>query len=356
MCEISIIIPVYRVEDYLERCLDSILAQSFQNFEIIIVDDGSDDRSGEIADYYAEHEPRVSVIHKINGGAASARNAGIEISKGNYLYFPDSDDWIETEYLHDLYMAIRRTRAQLVISGFTMDYTEDNDEQHFSVEPKDRSYKTKNEVRHNLHKYFDNMMMAVPWNKLYKADYIKDNKIRFPSTEWDDLFFNMEVVRNIERVTILSSSGYHYFRSRKTSETQKVFDSQLYSKRRDQYLYIDKVYNYWNLNNKGIDKVIKGYYAGRLIQFIQEISISSLDENQKMNLVKAILNDELNHKAFSEGKIQSKLLTIAAIPARYRLDRLCILVGKGIGYIKYKNPKLFNRLKSISVNKAKERR
>ncbi|HBC6514954.1 TPA: glycosyltransferase, partial [Enterococcus faecalis] len=90
MCEISIIVPVYKVEPYLRKCLDSILAQTFTNFEVILVDDGSPDNSGKICDEYAIKDSRVRVIHKENGGLSSARNAGIDIAQGKYLGFVDS--------------------------------------------------------------------------------------------------------------------------------------------------------------------------------------------------------------------------------------------------------------------------
>ena len=186
---------------------------------------------------------------------------GIDISRGKYLYFPDSDDWIENDYLCDLYKTARKTRSKLVISGFVMEYAEGNVKQHFCVIPDRCDYSSLQEVRLNLHKYFDNMMMAVPWNKLYEAEYVRNNNIRFPNTNWDDMFFNLEVIRDIDHVAISSSNGYHYFRSRNQSETRKVFDTQLYSKRREQYLYILDVYQYWGINDTKIDAVLQGYYA-----------------------------------------------------------------------------------------------
>ena len=91
---VSLIIPVYRVEKYLSRCLDSVLNQDYSNIEIILVDDGSPDSSPLICDEYAQRDPRISVIHKKNGGQSSARNAGLKVAKGHYVNFLDSDDWI----------------------------------------------------------------------------------------------------------------------------------------------------------------------------------------------------------------------------------------------------------------------
>lgn len=111
MCEISIIVPVYKVEPYLRKCVDSILAQTFTDFEVILVDDGSPDNSGKICDEYASKDSRVRVIHKKNGGLSSARNAGIDVARGKYLGFVDSDDYIEKDMYELLYDNIVKEQA-----------------------------------------------------------------------------------------------------------------------------------------------------------------------------------------------------------------------------------------------------
>ena len=99
---VSVIIPAYHIEDYIGRCLDSIISQTYKNLELIVVDDGSRDRTGEILDDYVKKDPRMKVVHKKNGGLASARNAGLTIAKGEYIVFVDSDDWIELNMLEEL--------------------------------------------------------------------------------------------------------------------------------------------------------------------------------------------------------------------------------------------------------------
>lgn len=100
--KISIIVPVYNVEQYLENCINSVLNQSFRNFQLILVDDGSKDSSGEICDRFVQKDSRVKVIHKSNAGVSAARNAGIDIATGQFICFIDSDDWIESEYLQKI--------------------------------------------------------------------------------------------------------------------------------------------------------------------------------------------------------------------------------------------------------------
>ncbi len=350
MPRISIITPVYKVEDYLRKCLDSILDQSFKDFELIIVDDGSPDLCGQIADEYAHNDNRVKVIHKENGGAPSARNAGIKVATGDFLYFPDSDDWIEPNYLQTLYDKAVSTGAQMVISGYTLEYLEDGKIESYSVSEKDQNYDSQELLRANLHKYFDNMMMAVPWNKLYEAEYIHSHNLFFPDLKWDDLHFNMDVIMDIESVAISSTYGYHFFRSREGSETTTVFDNMLYRKRREQFDHILNVYKHWNIKDEKILSVIYGYYAARLVQCVQEIAISS--DKDKKGLIKRILLDPLNITALKQGVISSKYLAIAAIPLRMRNITGSIFMGETIGFVKTHMSTLFNRLKSESVNKA----
>lgn len=350
MCKISVITPVYKVEKYLNKCIDSILNQTFTDFELFIVDDGSPDRCGQIADEYAKKDSRVRVIHKSNGGAPSARNAGIVKASGEYLYFPDSDDWLEPNYLEQLYNTAIRTGANLVVSGYTMEYYENNSNQTYQVSVPEKNYATQKEVRNNLHQYFDNMMMAVPWNKLYKADYIRDKGLLFPDLKWDDLHFNMEVIMDIESVAISSSSGYHFFRSRQGSETTTVFDGHLYEKRKEQFEHIMKVYEHWGITDNEIMSVIYGYFAARLVQCVQEIAISN--SKDKKQLVENIFNDDLCSRAFKYGKIESRLLSIAAAPMRKKNVGMSIFVGQCIGFVKVHMSALFYKLKSTSVNKA----
>ena len=119
--KISIIMPVYKVEEYVGKAIESILAQTFTEFEFLIVDDGTPDRSGEICDQYAKKDQRIQVIHKENGGAPSARNTAIDIAQGKYVYFLDSDDWAEPQMLADMYELAEKHQAQLVVCGFYID-------------------------------------------------------------------------------------------------------------------------------------------------------------------------------------------------------------------------------------------
>ena len=118
--KISVIVPVYKVEKYLKRCVESIVQQTYQNIEIILVDDGSPDRCPEMCDEYARRDARIKVIHKSNGGLSDARNAGLNIASGDYISFVDSDDWIEEDFIEILYKNMKKENADISIIGYTL--------------------------------------------------------------------------------------------------------------------------------------------------------------------------------------------------------------------------------------------
>ena len=118
MTLVSVIIPVYNVEKYMRRCIDSIINQTYTNLEIILVDDGASDRSGKICDEYAQMDHRIKVLHKENGGLASARNAGIQIATGEYISYVDSDDWVETEFIEVLLKGCQDNNAKMSICRY----------------------------------------------------------------------------------------------------------------------------------------------------------------------------------------------------------------------------------------------
>ena len=122
MPEISVIVPVYKVEKYIKKCVDSILAQSFTDFELWLVDDGSPDNCGTICDEYAKKDERVKVIHKKNGGLSDARNVALDVMQGKYVFFVDSDDWISNDALESTYEALKRTGTKVATGNIVSVY------------------------------------------------------------------------------------------------------------------------------------------------------------------------------------------------------------------------------------------
>lgn len=205
---VSIIVPVYGVEAYLPRCVDSLLGQTVTNLEVILVDDQSPDRCGEICDAYARKDPRVKVIHQKNGGAASARNAGLDRAGGAYICFVDSDDVVEKTYVEELLSCLKGQEADVAVCGFTILTQEDNRPQ--PKEP-DGCYTG----REYLAQFLQNWTCALIWNKLYRAETI--GQVRFAQGHRiDDEFFTYQVILNSTRVAVFDRPLYAY-RQRRSS-------------------------------------------------------------------------------------------------------------------------------------------
>jgi len=174
---ISIIVPVYNVEQYLSRCLESLLSQTYQNIEIILVNDGSTDSSGKLCDVYAIKDLRVKVIHKQNGGLSSARNTGLTVAKGKYVGFVDSDDWVTHDAYEYLYSLLIEANADLSISGFIRCHSYDEID---SKELKKDGFSVKEYSQSEYMKKFmkidSQSIEYYAWNKLYRRDLLLDEQ------------------------------------------------------------------------------------------------------------------------------------------------------------------------------------
>ena len=264
--KVSIIMPVYKVEEYVGKAIESIQAQTLTDWEFLIVDDGTPDRSGEICDEYAAKDERIRVIHKENGGAPSARNLAIDMAKGEYFYFLDSDDWAEPTMLEDMYHLAKRDNAQLVVAGFYIDTYIGNGEymtDDYVVE--DAVYSSREEFRRNAYKLFDKNLLYTPWNKLFEAKYIMENNLRFPTTFWDDFPFNLSIVRDVERVTVTSGQYYHFLRARTESETA-AYRPGMYEKREEEHGWMLELYRYWKVADHASTEMVARRYVERFIE------------------------------------------------------------------------------------------
>lgn len=211
---ISIIVPVYKVEAYLPRCVDSILAQTYKNLDIILVDDGSPDNSGKICDDYAKKDDRITVIHQPNGGLSDARNAGIAKAKGAYLTFLDSDDWVPSEYIDYLYELLKETGSAIALCNFLKTTTEALPQ---TTEPEMVTV-MKNEAI--LAKYIDlgddfHPQLVMACGKLFEASLFET--IRFPVGKLHEDEFTTYKLFHFAPQTVLSKKPLYYYWQREDS-------------------------------------------------------------------------------------------------------------------------------------------
>ena len=209
--KISIIIPVYNVENYIERCIDSLISQSYINLEIILVDDGSTDKSGEICDRYAVVDNRIKVIHIKNSGRGEARNIGLSQANGQYIGFVDSDDWVEKDLYKYMIENIEETKADISICAYyeCLDDIKNKNmlyENSFVCTGKAALHYTMSNV---IGVYWFNIAI---WNKLYKKAVVEN--IRFTGREYEDIMYNAEVIYGARNVSYINKCLYNYRLSR----------------------------------------------------------------------------------------------------------------------------------------------
>lgn len=201
--KISIIIPVYKAEIYIHNCIESILAQTFKDFEVLLIDDGSPDKSGEICDKYAELDCRVRVFHNENGGVSFARQFGIDNARGEYTIHADPDDWVEPDMLEDLYAKAQEEDADMVMCDYFVNFK--NEQQYRKSQPSALDHKTV------LKEMFLQLTCSC-WNKLIRRScYIKYG-IKFdPELSYcEDLMFNSSLLLHDIRISYIPKAYYHY--------------------------------------------------------------------------------------------------------------------------------------------------
>ena len=213
---VSVIIPVYNSKKYLCRCIDSVLAQTYTDFELLLINDGSNDGSGMICDAYAAKDSRVRVFHKENGGVSSARNCGLDNAVGKYICFIDSDDWVDGDYIKKL---IPNEGEEMVVCAFMYNTME--------IFPLSDTVRDKHDVESVLHVLLDHMAVCSPWSKILCRDIIERNHIRFDvnlSAGEDMLFICDYFSVGLDKVRTISLPLYHYYVADNESLSHRIVE------------------------------------------------------------------------------------------------------------------------------------
>ena len=276
MIEVSIIVPIYNIEKYLERCIDSILSQTFTNFELILVDDGSPDNCPEICDLYALKDSRIKVIHKKNGGLADARNAGLNITQGKYIAFCDGDDYVSNTWIEHFMNAIHEKKDNYIFCGFDIVNSE-----HFINDKK--NMKIENSNISNFIKLQSQNKIGFAWNAFYYADIIEKYNIRFSKDLIvEDLPFTLEYLSHLDLLTFTGSSDYKYFQDDRETLSKKYYPNG-FEKWKEKY-EITKQFINSKIDEEERDELIITIANSYLYQFLHALN-NTFDNRNHWNLV-----------------------------------------------------------------------
>lgn len=217
---VSIIVPIYNVEKYLNKCIDSILNQTYKNLEIILVDDNSPDNCPKICDEYAKQDTRIKVIHKENGGLSSARNAGLDICTGEYIAFVDSDDYVEKDYILDLYKTIKDSNADISVCGFNKIDLYTNK---IIGVYQDKKFLYDDTTKFEFLFRDDHVTSVVAWNKLYRKEIF--NNLKYPEGHiHEDEYIVYDLIKNTKNgIATTENVLYNYIiRNDSITGNQKI--------------------------------------------------------------------------------------------------------------------------------------
>lgn len=346
----SIVMPVYGVEKHLKSAIESILNQTNQNFEIILVDDCSPDGSPKICDAYAEKDERISVIHhEKNKGLSEARNSGLEKASGEYIWFMDSDDRVDDYLLEKVYTSLEKNRADVVVFGLVEEYFDKNDvlKHTKTISMPEQLLDNADDVHELVIKLEENTLYGYAWNKFYNLKYLKELGLKYEVvTLIEDIQFNVKYFQEIKSLNLLSMTPYHYGKRIDNSLTSKfVKDYFILHETRVKMIY--EQYQCWGCCTEQVKKKLASIYARYILSAMQRNcdSRSHFHFKERYHWNKELFNspffNELN--TYMEPSSKSMAIIMPLIKNKHTL--LCMLVGRVVFVVKNKLPILFAKAK-----------
>ncbi|OHS87496.1 glycosyl transferase family 2 [Streptococcus sp. HMSC34B10] len=323
--DLSIIVPVFNVEGYLKRALDSILLQlSSITYEILLIDDGSSDKSGAICDEYQSHFPNVFVSHIENNGVAEARNLGISLSRGNYLYFMDPDDFLSDDFFEQICPNLNGKWNVLCFG-----YNEIKENNNTILSCRSHSYQhlgllKKEEFRNDFIDLFKTDMMYNVWSRIYNKEFILKNNIKFPSRPiGEDTLFNFQVYQHLDNILFIDSTLYNYIAGRSGSALTE-FNPRRIEIQLDELQALQKLLDQFQIED---DTLIQEIKTKIVVSAAFQISNLSLRVQEKIELLQSLVDNQAFESIFLGNRNQIigsyKMLLRRKDISSY-LRRLCI--------------------------------
>lgn len=294
---VSVIVPAYNVERFLPRCIESLLKQSYSNLEIIIVDDGSTDKTGDIAEGYAEKYDHIRCIHKENGGLSDARNMGLKYSKGEYVVFFDSDDWVESNVIKDNLKCLIQNDVKVVVWGYYADFVNESENVIKSVRVASKDILCKK--NQNPQVLLETNILGLSgyaWNKMYSVDFLKEGKFTFQKglSLVEDIVFNVPILLAAGKVYFNSNTYTHYMQRGRVTLGNRYYDNFLELK----LLACDKRKELligFGLDKQIAEKVLWENYFYSYVSTIRMINRQEkLDKKKKRKMTELIVNKWLD--------------------------------------------------------------
>lgn len=347
----SIVMPVYNVEQYLQQAIESILAQSFSDFELILVDDCSPDGSANICNRYAQSDCRVQVVHlPKNGGLSNARNQGMQFVSGKYVTFMDSDDYVETDLLQNVYDSLQKNAADLVVFGLVEEYFDENGNvlKTFPISyATDLYLDNQNAVRKEVIELERKTLLGYAWNKFYRTSMIRDFSLSFQKiTLIEDILFNLDFIAYVEKLNVLKNQSYHYMKRIDGSLTNK-FVKDYYELHRCRVYALLKLYKTWDLCTPQVCSVLADIYVRYVFSALQRNcdKRASMKHRDRVQWLRDLYQDELYFALAPYFRGSNPIVQILSVLLAHKNITVCLLLGRMIFFVKNYLPGLFSRAK-----------
>ena len=347
---ISVVMPVYGVELYLNRAADSILQQTFRDLELILVDDCSPDRCGEICDEIAAKDQRVKVLHlEQNGGLSNARNQGMRIAQGRYITFPDSDDYLDPNALQAAVDSLQKNPAKMVVWGLTEEYYDSSDQLASTVKVAypEHFFSFKEALRPHIIRLEEKTLLGYQWNKLYDFDYLREKNLQYEKVALiEDILFSIDFVKEIDSLNILSVTPYHYQKKINNSLTGR-FVADYYDLHMIRIRKMLELYQGWGLCTEEVLRILANIYVRYVTSAIQRNCDrrSRMSSKEQKRFIAGLFETDLYCTLIHYVSSESRIVKMLGNFLRKKNINACYLCGKGIYVVKNKLPVLFAKVK-----------
>ena len=346
----SIVMPIYNVERHLHQAIDSLLQQTLQDYEIILVDDGSTDGSAEICDEYAKKYDCIRVVHhEENQGLSYARNTGMGMATGKYIWFMDSDDYVDTDLLEKVHFSLQQNMADMVVIGLIEEYYDHNDELHHIqiVCHEEKILSTQEAVRTEIMSLEKETLYGYAWNKFYSLEYLKKMGIKFEKiTLIEDILFNVQYCMEIRSMNILNLPAYHYNKRMDNSLTAKfVPDYYELHQRRIELLY--EQHKYWGICTKEKKSILAALYTRYIFSALQRNcdKRAEMHYSDRIKWMENVMQKDIYKALIPYGESASKVVKIMLYLLKQEKKRTCLALGRIIYIVKNKLPMFFAKVK-----------
>lgn len=323
---ISIVIPVYNVEKYIRKCLDTVISQTYSNLEIIIVNDGSPDNSKKICEEYKNKDARIKIINQENGGLSSARNTGIDVATGEYIAFIDSDDFLDENFIKKMYDEVSVNDSDIICCDFY--YIDEDNRKWIRTNKENKCYSNMEAIDDIIiGKQYTEIMT---WNKLYRLKLFIDNNIRFPLGKLnEDNFTTYKLYYYANKISLINDRLYYYLQ-----RTNSIMNSTFNIKRLDILQVINESRNFFKDKDIDLNDKIDCYELAIHLNLLNKMIRDKFNDIEKIKLVESIYK---NRKKYMANKYISTTLKLGVV-----------LIGK--------NAKLYEILLTMKDNIKNRRR